>query len=140
MGNVRYSDRDEIARRFMYVVCIPLVRDAMIASSRGETRQLLRSIIPLADRHLFGIMPVSADIIGTRTSAAEPIPPGRRSSQRVVGPIPAFLHRLLLPTKWPFSCLRFPGETETTSAAMWPDKVMPDRSKSTTIRSFARDS
>jgi ornithine cyclodeaminase len=29
----------------------------MIAFSAGETRQLLRSIIPLADGHLFGIMP-----------------------------------------------------------------------------------
>lgn len=54
---MRSIDRDEVARRLTYDVCIPLVRDAMIAFSTGVTRQLLRSIIPLADGHLFGIMP-----------------------------------------------------------------------------------
>jgi len=38
-------------------VCIPIVRRAMIAFSRGETKQLLRSIIPLSEGRLFGIMP-----------------------------------------------------------------------------------
>jgi ornithine cyclodeaminase len=38
-------------------MCIPIVRDAMIAFSRGETKQLLRSIIPLSEGRLFGIMP-----------------------------------------------------------------------------------
>lgn len=54
---MRFIDREEIARRLTYDICIPLVRDAMIAFSSGETKQLLRSIIPLADGHLFGIMP-----------------------------------------------------------------------------------
>ncbi|MDQ1452658.1 MAG: hypothetical protein QOK38_2524 [Acidobacteriaceae bacterium] len=54
---MRYIDREEVAHRLTYEVCIPLVRDAMIAFSAGETRQLLRSIIPLANGHLFGIMP-----------------------------------------------------------------------------------
>jgi ornithine cyclodeaminase len=54
---MRFIDREEVASRLTYDVCIPLVRDAMIAFSAGETRQLLRSIIPLADGHLFGIMP-----------------------------------------------------------------------------------
>jgi ornithine cyclodeaminase len=54
---MRFIDRDEVARRLTYDVCIPLVRDAMIGFSTGVTRQLLRSIIPLADGHLFGIMP-----------------------------------------------------------------------------------
>jgi ornithine cyclodeaminase/alanine dehydrogenase-like protein (mu-crystallin family) len=54
---MRFIDREEVARRLTYEVCIPLVRDAMIAFSAGETKQLLRSIIPLADGHLFGIMP-----------------------------------------------------------------------------------
>ena len=54
---MRFIDRDEVARRLTYDVSIPLVRDAMIAFSTGVTRQLLRSIIPLADGHLFGIMP-----------------------------------------------------------------------------------
>jgi ornithine cyclodeaminase len=50
-------DRDDVAQRLTYARCIPLVREAMIALSRGTTRQLLRSIIPLSDGHLFGIMP-----------------------------------------------------------------------------------
>jgi ornithine cyclodeaminase len=40
-------------------MCIPIVRQAMIAFSRGETKQLLRSIIPLSEGRLFGSMPGS---------------------------------------------------------------------------------
>lgn len=54
---MRIIDREEVARRLTYEVCIPIVREAMIAFSRGETRQLLRSIIPLAEGRMFGIMP-----------------------------------------------------------------------------------
>src|ERR1700719_1947733 len=54
---MRFIDREEVARRLTYEVCIPIVRDAMIAFSRGETKQLLRSIIPLSEGHLFAIMP-----------------------------------------------------------------------------------
>jgi ornithine cyclodeaminase/alanine dehydrogenase-like protein (mu-crystallin family) len=54
---MRMIDREEVARRLTYEVCIPIVRQAMIAFSRGETRQLLRSIIPLAHGRAFGVMP-----------------------------------------------------------------------------------
>jgi ornithine cyclodeaminase len=54
---MRYIDRDEIARRLTYDRCIPIVREAMIAFSTGETKQLLRSILPLSERRLFGVMP-----------------------------------------------------------------------------------
>lgn len=54
---MRVIQREEVATRLTYDICIPLVREAMIAFSRGETRQHLRSIIPLAQGHLFGIMP-----------------------------------------------------------------------------------
>ena len=50
-------DAETVRRKLTYAVCIPLVRDAMIAFSAGRTRQLLRSVIPLADGHMFGIMP-----------------------------------------------------------------------------------
>ena len=56
-GGIRFIDRAEVARRLTYDVCIPIVRDAMIAFSRGETKQLLRSILPLSEGRLFGIMP-----------------------------------------------------------------------------------
>ncbi len=54
---MRFIDREEVARRLTYDVCIPIVRDAMIAFSKGETKQLLRSIIPLSEGRLFAIMP-----------------------------------------------------------------------------------
>ena len=52
--SIRFIDRDEVARRLTYDLCIPIVRDAMIAFSRGETKQLLRSILPLSEDRLFG--------------------------------------------------------------------------------------
>ncbi len=54
---MRLIDRAEVRERLTYALCIPIVREAMIAFSAGETRQLLRSIIPLAEGRLFGIMP-----------------------------------------------------------------------------------
>jgi len=54
---MRFIDRDEVAKRLTYERCIPIVRQAMIAFSRGETKQLLRSIIPLSEGRFFGIMP-----------------------------------------------------------------------------------
>jgi ornithine cyclodeaminase len=54
---MRFIDRDEVARRLTYERCIPIVRNAMIAFSRGETKQLLRSILPLSEGRLFGVMP-----------------------------------------------------------------------------------
>src|ERR1700734_3367 len=54
---IRFIDREEVARRLTYERCIPIVRDAMIAFSRGETKQLLRSILPLSEGRLFGVMP-----------------------------------------------------------------------------------
>ncbi|MFZ0818010.1 MAG: ornithine cyclodeaminase family protein [Candidatus Sulfotelmatobacter sp.] len=54
---MRFIDREEISRRLTYDVCIPIVRQAMIAFSRGETKQLLRSIMSLSEGRLFGVMP-----------------------------------------------------------------------------------
>lgn len=54
---MRMIDRDEVHRRLSYERCIPIVREAMIAFSCGETRQLLRSILPLSEGRLLGIMP-----------------------------------------------------------------------------------
>src|SRR5579864_8294822 len=54
---IRFIDRDEVARRLTYERCIPIVRDAMIALSSGETKQLLRSYIQLSKGRIFGVMP-----------------------------------------------------------------------------------
>jgi ornithine cyclodeaminase/alanine dehydrogenase-like protein (mu-crystallin family) len=54
---MRFIDREEVASRLTYPVCIPIVRDAMIALSRGETMQLLRSVMKLGQGRFFGVMP-----------------------------------------------------------------------------------
>ncbi len=54
---MRFIDKEEVARRLTYDVCIPIVRNAMIAFSKGETKQLLRAIVPLGEGRLFGSMP-----------------------------------------------------------------------------------
>ena len=52
-----FIDREEVSRRLTYEMCIPIVRSAMTRFSRGETKQLLRSIIPLSEGRAFGVMP-----------------------------------------------------------------------------------
>jgi ornithine cyclodeaminase/alanine dehydrogenase-like protein (mu-crystallin family) len=86
---MRFIDREEVARRLTYDICIPLMRDAMIAFSAGETRQLLRSIIPLAGGHLFGIMPGALGVskpFGAKllTVFPENAAQGRQSHQGVI--------------------------------------------------------
>jgi ornithine cyclodeaminase len=54
---MRFIDCDEVRAKLTYELCIPIVRDAMIAFSKGETKQTLREIIPLSEGRLFGIMP-----------------------------------------------------------------------------------
>jgi ornithine cyclodeaminase len=81
--------REEVAEKLTYEVCIPIVRQAMIAFSKGETRQHLRSIIPLADGRLFGIMPGAmgeAAPFGAKLISIYPenFAAGRQSHQGVV--------------------------------------------------------
>ena len=54
---MRFIDREEVARRLTYEVAISIVREAMIAFSKGETKQLLRSMMPLSEGRMFGVMP-----------------------------------------------------------------------------------
>lgn len=56
-GALLVIGRDEVAAHLSYEVCIPLMREAMIALSRGRTRQSLRSIIDLDGGRAFGSMP-----------------------------------------------------------------------------------
>ncbi|CAL1691474.1 Delta(1)-pyrroline-2-carboxylate reductase [Brevundimonas subvibrioides] len=50
-------NREFVRTHLTYAACIPLMREAMSAVSRGDTRQPLRSIIPLAQCRAFGVMP-----------------------------------------------------------------------------------
>jgi ornithine cyclodeaminase/alanine dehydrogenase-like protein (mu-crystallin family) len=86
---VRLIEREEVARRLTYGLCIPIIRQAMIAFSRGETRQHLRSVIPLAQGHLFGIMPGALGdnaVFGAKLVSVYPenFAIGRQSHQGVV--------------------------------------------------------
>ncbi len=54
---MRFISASEVRFGLSYQACIPVVRDAMIAFSAGRTRQLLRSVIPLGQGRMFGVMP-----------------------------------------------------------------------------------
>ena len=86
---MRVIERAEVRERLTYDICIPLVRQAMIALSRGETRQLLRAIIPLGGGRLFGIMPGALgerEVFGAKLISVFPenSAKGRQSHQGVV--------------------------------------------------------
>ncbi len=81
--------REEVARRLTYERCIPIVREAMIAFSRGETQQLLRSILPLGDGRMFGVMPgampgvmAGHGVFGAKLISVFPPRPGAESGYR----------------------------------------------------------
>jgi ornithine cyclodeaminase len=72
---MRFFDREEVSARLTYEICIPIIRNAMIAFSRGETRQLLRSIIPLGGGRMFGVMPgamADAEVFGAKLISVFP--------------------------------------------------------------------
>jgi len=86
---MRMIDRDEVRERLTYDRCIPIVREAMIAFSTGETRQLLRAIIPLGEGRLFGVMPgamAAGGPFGAKLISvfADNFAKGRQSHQGVV--------------------------------------------------------
>jgi ornithine cyclodeaminase/alanine dehydrogenase-like protein (mu-crystallin family) len=77
--------REEVARHLTWEACIPLMREAMIALSRGETKQLLRSILDLDGGRAFGVMPgASADAIGAKLISVFPAADGAPSHQGMV--------------------------------------------------------
>ncbi|MGH6987642.1 MAG: ornithine cyclodeaminase family protein [Caulobacteraceae bacterium] len=84
-----YCGPEEIRRALGYPACIAAMREAMVALSKGETRQLLRSIIPLAAGRAFGIMPgalSAGGVFGAKLLSVDPGAPARggRSHQGVV--------------------------------------------------------
>ena len=86
---MKFISAEEVRARLTYPLCIAAVRTAMIALSKGETRQLLRSIIPLADGRAFGVMPgaMAADgPFGAKLISVDPANParGRPSHQGLV--------------------------------------------------------
>jgi ornithine cyclodeaminase/alanine dehydrogenase-like protein (mu-crystallin family) len=86
---MRLIDADEVRANLTYEVCIPMVRAAMIALARGETRQLLRSIMHFEDGRMFGVMPGAmgdTGVFGAKVLSVFPknFEVGRPSHQGVV--------------------------------------------------------
>jgi ornithine cyclodeaminase/alanine dehydrogenase-like protein (mu-crystallin family) len=64
MADLRTIDAYTVCRKLTYDVAISAVRRAMIALSTGKVHQLLRSFIPVKDRHIFALMPAADNDIG----------------------------------------------------------------------------
>jgi len=84
-----YLDEAAVLERLDIEGCRIAVREAMIALSAGETRQLPRSIIPIGAGRLFGQMPgalLSSGYFGAKLVSvfAEPDRPGRTAHLGVV--------------------------------------------------------
>jgi len=50
------NDREQVRTHLTFERCIPLMRECMMALSRGDTAQVLRSIVDLRDGAAFGVM------------------------------------------------------------------------------------
>ena len=86
---MRIIDAAQVREGMPYARCIPLMRAAMTAVSAGETRQLLRAILPLADGRALGVMPGALGeraVFGAKLVSVSPgnFALGRASHQGVV--------------------------------------------------------
>jgi ornithine cyclodeaminase len=82
-------DSEAVRERLSYPDCIHVVREAMMALSAGETRQLLRTMIALSPGRTFAQMPGALgerDMFGTKTISvfADPLSPGLRRHRGLV--------------------------------------------------------
>lgn len=80
-------DATTVRRILTYEVCIPLMRQAMMALSAGRTQQLLRQIIDMGDGDQFGVMPgASEETFGAKLISVLPrnFDRGRPSHQGVL--------------------------------------------------------
>ncbi|MFI4949986.1 MAG: ornithine cyclodeaminase family protein, partial [Caulobacterales bacterium] len=86
---MRLIDAAEVRAGLTWEVAIPAVRAAMIALSKGRTRQLLRSILHFEDGRMFGVMPGAmgeAQAFGAKVLSVFPknFEAGRPSHQGVI--------------------------------------------------------
>lgn len=64
MENLPFVDKQAVCEKLTFPVLIPVVRDAMIALSTGKVDQLLRSLIPVKEGHIFALMPAANHATG----------------------------------------------------------------------------
>lgn len=82
-------DSEAVRERLSYPDCIRVLREAMMALSAGETRQLLRTMLSLGPGRTFAQMPGALgerDMFGTKTISvfADPNAPGLRRHRGLV--------------------------------------------------------
>lgn len=86
---VSHFEAEEVRRRLTLEVCIPVIRQAMIEHSTGDTKHLLRSFISLGPEQTFAQMPAALTARGYFGAKlvsvfADPARPGRRAHRGVV--------------------------------------------------------
>lgn len=64
MENLLFIDSPNVRANLAMATLIPVVREAMIALSAGKVDQLLRSFIPVKERHIFALMPAANHAAG----------------------------------------------------------------------------
>lgn len=85
---------DEIRQTLSYASCIAVMRDAMARLSTGETRQMLRQILPLEEGRMFGIMggtlgpggPFGSKLVSVMPHRAEGGPPSHQGAVVIFDP------------------------------------------------------
>lgn len=90
-----FISADEIARTLGYADCIEAMRSAMARLSSGETKQMLRQILPLDEGRMFGIMggtlgpggPFGSKLVSVTPHRAEGGPPSHQGAVVIFDPV-----------------------------------------------------
>ncbi|MFN3607748.1 MAG: ornithine cyclodeaminase family protein [Hyphomonas sp.] len=85
---------EEIQATLSYARCIEVMRDAMARLSAGDTRQMLRQILPLEEGRMFGIMggtlgpggPFGSKLVSVSPHRAEGGPPSHQGAVVIFDP------------------------------------------------------
>lgn len=86
---------EEIARALSHADCIGVMRAAMARLSSGETRQMLRQILPLEEGRMFGIMggtlgpggPFGSKLVSVTPHRGEGGPPSHQGAVMIFDPV-----------------------------------------------------
>jgi ornithine cyclodeaminase len=92
---VIFISADEIAQALSHADCIEVMRAAMARLSSGETRQMLRQILPLEEGRMFGIMggtlgpggPFGSKLVSVTPHRGEGGPPSHQGAVVIFDPV-----------------------------------------------------
>lgn len=90
-----FISADEIAQALSHADCIEVMRAAMARLSSGETRQMLRQILPLEEGRMFGIMggtlgpggPFGSKLVSVTPHRGEGGPPSHQGAVVIFDPV-----------------------------------------------------